>query len=581
MRHRRSGLGTFLRLLGAHRRWMALGLLLAATAAGAGIGLLGLSGWFISSAALAGLAPLTAHLFNLFHPSVGIRLFAITRTAARYAERIVNHDVTFRILESLRGWFYLKIEPLAPAGLGRYRSGDVLDRIVADIEALDNLYLRVATPAIVALGMTALVTGVFWHIDGRAALALFTGLVTAGLVLPWAASRAAAVPGTALARHGARLRTRFVEGLQGLAELLVFDAADRHRRRIQDGQRALIRAQARMSQINGLTSAGLTLLSGATVGAVLFLGAGGVAGGALDGAVWALLVFTALAAFEMVWSLPMAFLYLGRTREAARRLTELVEQDPGVRFPVSSAEPDHGGVRFENVTFGYEREAPPVLAALDLRIDSGERVAVMGSTGAGKSTLIHLLVRFWDPQTGRILLGGQDIRGLSEAVLRRSMAVVSQQSHLFNATLRDNLLLACPQADDDRLWSALEAARLARFVAALPHGLDTWIGEAGQGLSGGEARRLVVARAVLQNAPLWLLDEPTEGLDAANEHLLMETLLALTERRTMLLITHRPVALEQVDRIAVMEGGRIVEEGPHPVLLAAGGRYARLWRQRR
>lgn len=579
MRSRPAGWGRFLRLIEAHCRWMALGLFLAGMAAAAGIGLLGLSGWFISSAALAGLTPLTAHLFNLFHPSAGIRLLAITRTAARYGERIVNHETTFRILESLRTWFYLQLEPLAPAGLRRFRSGDILDRIVADIDALDNLYLRVLTPGIVFLGIAALVTGLFWYIDKAAALALFTGMVLAGVALPLIADRAATLPGRALAHHGARLRTHVVEGMQGLAELLIFGAADRQRRQINNCQKALIRAQARMSHIRGLTSAGLTLLSGATVGTVLFLGAGRVAGNRLDGALWVLLTFAALAAFEVVWSLPNAFQFLSRTRQASRRLTEIVDQAPPVRFTDSTRMPCCNAIRFEGVTFGYEGGDPPVLKDFDLEVGPGEHVALMGPTGAGKSTLINLLVRFWDPQGGRILLGGRDIRDLSEAALRRSMSVVSQQPHLFSATLRDNLRLARPEADERQLWAALRAARLEQFVAALPHGLDTWIGEAGHGLSGGEARRMAVARAVLHDAPVWLLDEPTEGLDAANERLLLDTLLALTAGRTLLLITHRPAALGDMDRIAVLEQGRIIEEGAHEALLAAGGRYGQLWRR--
>ena len=201
----------------------------------------------------------------------------------------------------------------------------------------------------------------------------------------------------------------------------------------------------------------------------------------------------------------------------------------------------------------------------------------MGATGAGKSTLMHLLARFWDPDEGRIRIGGRDLCTLSEDHLRSRMAVVSQQSHLFNATIGDNLRLACPGADDGALWDALHAARLDGFVRTLPEGLETWIGASGHGLSGGEARRLAVAQAVLRNAPIWLLDEPTEGLDHTNEQLLMNTLLELSAGRTLLLITHRPVALHRLDRIAFLEGGRIVEEGPHDALLAAGGRYARVY----
>ena len=484
-------LGPFLRLLKPHRYWMMLGLLLACTAGVAGVGLLGLAGWFISASALAGLSPLTAHLFNLLHPSVGLRIFAISRTAGRYAERIVNHDITFRILESLRTWFYLRIEPLAPARLDKYRSGDILNRIVADIDALDNLYIRVLTPSIVATVMTFLVTGVFWHFDQGAALVLFAGMVMAGFVLPMIAGHAGTDPGQALARHSARLRIHTVEGLQGLAELLVFSAAERHLQKIKRCQEALIRAQGRMSHISGATAAGLTLVSGASVGTLLYLGSGRVEDGQLDGAILAMMAFAALATFEVIWSLPAAFQYLSHTREASQRLIEIVAQAPAVSFPTESAPPANGGIAFDGVTFRYDPEGPDVLKDFNLRVGPGERVAIMGATGAGKSTLVNLLVRFWDADAGRILVGGEDIRTLSEKFLREGMAVVSQRSHLFNATIGANLRLACPDADDEQLWSALRAARLDRFVSGLPQGLDTWTGEAGQRLSGGEARRLV------------------------------------------------------------------------------------------
>jgi ATP-binding cassette subfamily C protein CydC len=573
-----GSLRPFLRLLAPHGRWMLLGLLLACLAGGAGIGLLALSGWFISAAALAGLAPLTAHLFNLFHPSVGIRIFAITRTATRYGERIVNHDITFRILEKLRVWFYRRLEPLAPARLRDYRSGDILNRIVADIDALDNLYIRVLSPVIVALVMTLTTAAVFQRFDPSAALALLIGMGAAGLALPVAADRAGRRPGQALARHSAEMRIHMVEGVQGLAELLIFDAAHRHQETISRCQDNLIRIQAHMSRISGATAAGLTLLSGATVGMVLYWGAGHVQTGQLDGAVLAMLAFGALAAFEVVWPLPAAFQYLSRTREASRRLMEIVEQPPAVQFPDTSAPPVGNAIVFENVTFRYRPEDPDVLREFCLEIGQGERVAVMGTTGAGKSTLTHLLARFWDPGEGCIRIGGRDLRTLGEDHLRGRMTVVSQQSHLFNATIGDNLRLACPEAEEDMLWSALKAARLDGFVAALPEGLETWIGASGHGLSGGEARRLAVAQAVLRDAPIWLLDEPTEGLDHTNEQALMSTLLELTARRTLLLITHRPVALHRMDRIALLEDGHIVEEGPHEALLAGGGRYARLYK---
>jgi ATP-binding cassette subfamily C protein CydC len=574
MGDRNQGLRPYLHLLKPHRFRMLLGLLPAIAAAVAVVGLLAVSGWFIAAAAFAGLTPLTAHAFNMLHPSVAIRFFAILRTLARYGERILNHDTTFRILTTLRTWIYNKIEPLAPSGLIGFRQGDLLNRIVADVDALDNLFIRVLTPTVVAGSITLTVPWILAAYSPVAAGALFCFLIAAGLAVPTGAQRMGAATGRQLTRQSGQLRIHIVEGLQGMAELLVFNADRRQIECIWSAHQALLNNQARMSRIDGSAAAATTMLAGGALWAVLYIGADLVTSGRLDGALLALMAFATLAAFEAIMPLSVAYQYLGQTRQAARRLNDIIRRPAPVTFATAPAEPKHAGIAFEKVSFRYHADALPVLTEFNLNIDPAEHVAIMGATGSGKSTLIDLLCRFWDPRAGRVQIGGVDLRQWPETQLRQTLAVVSQRSHLFNASIRENLLWACPQAEEKDLWRALGKARLKTFVASLPQGLDTATGELGQLISGGEARRLAVAQAVLRDAPIWLLDEPTEGLDADNERELLRTIRSLAGGRTLLLVTHRPAELATFDRIVVLEGGKAAEADTFEALMASRGRLA-------
>ncbi len=572
-----KNLSRFIRLFRPHYRWMSLGALLGFVAVIASVGLLALSGWFISTAAFVGLTLSTAHLFNFFYPSIWVRIFAITRTLSRYAERLVTHDATFRMLATLRVWFYRKIEPLAPACLMRYRSADILSRIVADIEALDNLYVRVLSPSIIAaFTILAVVLFLSFFDPGIAATALLF-LMVAGIAVPLMAGKVGAPAGRELTFHTSWMRIRVVEGIQGLSELAVFGAWKKQIDALDKQSRALISIQARMSQIRGLAIAATTLLTGLAVLACLYLAIDRLEKGVINGADLAMVAFAVLASFEAVLPLPWAYQYLGQTREAGRRLLELVETPPEVIFPKeSNTDIQRFDIRFDNVDFRYGDSEPWVLKAFDLRIEQGRSLAILGETGAGKSSLFNLLVRFWDPINGSIRIGDQDIKNLSEPELRRAMGVVSQQSHLFNATIRRNLLLAKPDADETALKSALSKAQLLEFVDTLPKGLDTWIGEGGRALSGGQARRLSLARAFLQDAPIWVLDEPTEGLDRITEKKMMRSLFQSAKAHTMLLITHRTADLAQFDEIIMIDQGRIVARGDHATLLKTNDRYANL-----
>ena len=577
MKKRLKNLIPFLLLFQPHYRRMGLGTFLGWLSVMASVGLLALSGWFISAAAFAGLSLGTAYLFNFFYPSIGVRLFAFTRTLSRYAERIVIHDATFRMLATLRLWFYRKIEPLAPARLMQYRSTDILNRIVTDIETLDNLYVRVLSPSITASLTTIAVVLFLSFFDVWIAGTTLLFLMISGIALPLATTRSGADMGRQLTLGTARIRMLAVEGIQGLSELMVFNAWNRQINALEKESEALIRIQGRMSHIQGLSMAATTLLTGLATLSCIYIGVHQVAHGLLDGANLALVGFAVLASFEALSPLPAAYQYLGQTKKAAERLLEIVHAPPFVIFPdISSAPMERFHIQFNSVDFHYGDSDPWVLEEFSLRIEQGRRVAILGETGAGKSTLFHLLVRFWNPIKGRIQIGGHDLKTFSESDLRQTIGVVSQQTHLFQTTLRENLLMARPRADGAALNAALEKAQLLDWVKALPRGLDSWIGEAGSGLSGGQARRLCLARMFLQDAPIWVLDEPTEGLDKLTERKVMQALFQAARNHTLLVITHRTSDLEQFDDIILMEQGRIVDQGKHNALLRTSERYAAL-----
>lgn len=551
---------------------MALGVLIAFATLVANVGLMAVSGWFIAAMALAGLAGVT---MNYFSPAALIRTFAIVRTVGRYGERLVTHEATFRLLSGLRVWFYEHLEPLAPARLQQYRSGDLLSRIRADIDTLDNLYLRILVPVAVAL-LGAVAVGVFlaWY-HPSLALVNLAFLTIAGVVVPFVLQRLGRRPGRALVETNASLQAGAVDALQGMSELLVYGAGERQAVQIRRASGELIAAQAQMSRLSGLAQASLGLGANLTAWTMALVAIPLLGSGVLERPELAMVVLFALASFEVVMPLPQAFQMLGQTLGAARRIFEIVDARPQAPDPAAASPvPSHHGIALQDVTFSYGPGAPPALQGITLDVASGRRVAVVGATGSGKSTLLNLLLRFWDPQDGRILFGDHDLRSYRGDDLRRHFAVVSQATHLFTSTLRENLRVANPLASEAALAAALDVAQLHDFVASQPDGLDTWVGEAGLRLSGGQARRVAIARALLKDAPVLLLDEPTEGLDAETERQLMRALFRLMEGRSVLLITHRLVGLEAMDEILLLDCGRIVERGTHVELLAAGGLYA-------
>jgi ATP-binding cassette subfamily C protein CydC len=568
----RSVFGRLLRLAAPFAQWMALAALLGFATIGSSIGLMTTSGYLIARAALR------PSIADLQVAIVGVRFFGLARGVFRYLERYVSHDVTFRLLARLRVWFYTALEPLAPARLMQYRSGDLLARVVADVETLENVYLRVLAPPVVAILVTMLVMVLMGSFHPRLAVALLVFLLLAGAGLPLLTRALGRSAGRRLVRVRSELNGALVDGIQGLADLLAFGGEGCHLERIGGLSREMQSLQARMARIDGLQGALTGLLMNMATLAVLAVAIPLVSGGDLDGVYLALLVLAVISGFEAVLPLPQAFQTLEHSLEAARRLFEIVDAEPVIADPPAPALlPVRCDLQVRNLCFSYGDGQLPALDGLTFDLPWGRQVAVVGPSGAGKSTLAHLLVRFWQYQQGEILLAGRDLRQYDQEELRRLMAVVSQHTYLFHATVRENLLLARPEATEAEMIRAAQQAQIHDFIRSLPQGYDTWIGEQGLRLSGGQRQRLAVARAILKDAPILILDEPTANLDALTERELMTALQALAAGRATLLITHRLVGLEAADEILVLRAGRIVERGRHHELMQIRGLYRHMW----
>ena len=545
-----------------HKWMLTLGIVLAIVTLLASIGLLTLSGWFLSASAVAGFAGL--YSFNYMLPAAGVRGTAITRTAGRYFERLVSHDATFRVLQHLRIYTFSKLLPLSPAGLARFRQGELLNRVVADVDTLDHLYLRVISPIVGAFVVIVVVTLGLAVLDVPVALTL--------IILPPLFYRAGKSTGENLTRLRGDYRQQLTSWLQGQAELTIFGASKRYRARMESTELNWHEAQRRQSELTAFSQALMMLIGGVAVIAMLWLASGGVGGNPQPGPLIALFVFCALAAFEALAPVTGAFQHLGQVIASALRITQIAEQEPEVTFSAAqTAVPEQVTLTLDDVTFAYDKQAQNALEGITLSVDAGQRIAILGRTGCGKSTLLQLLTRAWDPQRGQIRFNNTLLTDFSEQALRKTVSVVPQRVHLFSATLRDNLLLAAPEASDDALRATLEQVGLQKLLE--DDGLNSWLGEGGRQLSGGELRRLAIARALLHDAPLMLLDEPTEGLDATTESQILDLLANVMTGKTVLMVTHRLRGLASFDRIIVMDNGHIIEQGSHAELLTKQGRY--------
>ncbi|WP_037825572.1 thiol reductant ABC exporter subunit CydD [Streptomyces sp. NRRL B-1347] len=588
----RSGVLARVRAVARPRRGrLALALLLGSLALGSAVGLMATSGWLISRASEQ---PPVMHLMIAV---TATRAFGIGRACFRYAERLVSHDAVLRMLADMRVTVFRRLERLAPAGLRGTRRGDLLSRLVADVDALQGYWLRWLLPVGAAAVVSAGAVGFTAWLLPEAGAVLAVGLLVAGVGVPLVSGAVARRAERKLAPARGVLATRVADLLMGTAELTVAGALRRRTAHVGDADAELTRIASRTASATALGDGLAALATGLTVAAAAVVGVQGVHDGRLSGVALAVVVLTPLAAFEAVMGLPLAVQYRQRVKKSAERVHEVLDAPDPLpdlasgssaapdRGPASSAAPGRGRpqvpgspfpLRLDGLRVRYERQERDALAGVSLALERGRRVAVVGPSGSGKTTLAHVLLRFLGAYEGTYAIGGTDTSRLDGDDVRRLVGLCAQDAHVFDSSVRENLLLARREASDDELYGALARARLDGWVRSLPDGLDTLVGEHGARLSGGQRQRLALARALLADFPVLVLDEPAEHLDLPTADALTADLLAATEGRTTLLITHRLAGLDKVDEVIVLEAGHVVQRGAYEELVAVDGPLRRM-----
>ncbi len=527
------------------RSRITLSIAVGALAVGFGVALIATAGYLISRAAEQ------PPILSLTTIIVTVRFLALARPLARYLDRLALHDLALRGLGRIRSSVYARIEPLAPAELDAFRRGDLVSRLVGDVDALQGLYLRGLAPPVVAVVVASLCVVAVALASRAAAVVLAVGLVLAGAAVPLLAFRLARHVGERQAPTRGEMTSELLELLRGAPELAAFGREADALARIGELDGRLARLARRDALVAGLADAAFILVAGLTTVGVLALAVSAHEAGTLDRVLVATLALLALSSFDSVAPLPAAARELSGTLASGARVLELVDRVPTVRDPSAPVPAPRGvtSVALEGVTARYGPDGPAVLEGFDLELPPGRRVALVGPSGAGKTTVTSLLLRFLDPVAGRVTIDGRDLRELRQEDVRHTFALAGQEAHVFDSTIRENLKLANPDATDEDLVEALDRARLRAWVDSLPDGIETLVGEDGARLSGGQRQRLVVARALLSDAPVLLLDEPTAQLDPDTAEALVADVLAAADGRSVLLITHRPEGLELVDEV--------------------------------
>ena len=556
----------FIRLFKFAKFPLILGLVLMILGLGSSMSLLTVSGWFLAATAIAGLGT----LFNFFYPSASVRGLAIGRTVMRYFEKIVTHDATFRILSKLRVQVFEKIIPLSPGVLNRYRNSDLLNRLVSDVDTLDSLYLRLLAPFFTAAFVIIAMTIGLSFVNIPLALGLGLFLLILLIIIPTVFYRLGQEFGELLIQARATYRTQFLEFIQAQAELLLFNAEDKLKEKMTATEKTWQEDQAKEAKLSGFSTALVLFLNGLLISGMLWFASNADFGtDEYRTAYIALFTFAALAAFEIIMPLGAAFLHIGQVIAAAERVTEIIEQKPLVKF--------NGNEEFEtkvrlistkDLSFSYPGQETLVLKNLTLDLEQSQKIAILGKTGSGKSSLLQLLVRNYDANQGKLLLAEKPISAYSEETLRRQICFLTQRVHVFSDTLRQNLQFASvDEISDEKMIEVLHQVGLSKLLEQEGKGLNLWLGDGGRPLSGGEQRRLGLARILLNNAPILLLDEPTEGLDRETERQILRLILQHAENKTLIMVTHRLSSIEQFDKICVIDNGRLIEEGDYNSLI--------------
>ena len=556
----------FLRLFKFAKLPLFLGLVLMITGLASSIGLLTTSGWFLAATAIAGLGT----LFNFFYPSASVRGLAIGRTLFRYFEKLVTHDATFRILAKLRVQVFEKIIPLSPAVLNRYRNSDLLNRLVSDVDTLDSLYLRLIAPFITAIFVILAMCIGLSFVNAPLALGLGLSLLLLVFVIPTVFYQLGKKFGDKLVHSRALYRTQFLEFIQAQAELLLFNAEDKLKNNMAKTETNWQADQQKEANLSGFSTALSLFLNGLIIAAMLWFSSQAEFGNdEYRMAFIALFTFAALASFEILMPLGSAFLHIGQVIASAERVTDIIEQQPLVTFN-GKAEFDQNAttlIEAKDLSFTYPERQNRALENLNLTIQKGKKVAILGKTGSGKSTLLQLLVRNYDANQGELSLAGKPISDYAEDTLRSQFCFLTQRVHVFSDTLRQNLQFASAvNISDEKMIEVLNQVGLGKLLEQ-EQGLDIWLGDGGRPLSGGEQRRLGLARILLNDAPILLLDEPTEGLDRETERQILRLILAHAENKTLIMVTHRLTAIEQFDELCVIDEAKLIEKGTYAELL--------------
>ena len=559
-------------LLKPFLKWTVLSVLLSFATISSSIGLMGTSAYLIARAAL--------------HPSiallqvsiVGVRFFGISRGIFRYLERLVSHSVNFKLLSRLRKNVYSILEPLSPAIFQKYQSSDILSRAIDDINILEDFYIRVISPIFTAILITfgmALFIGFF---QPQLAIILVLGLCASGIIIPLLSYRISRIAGRDMVNKQAQASIDLFDLVQGLADLQLFGQVENQKIRINQSLKTYEKAQKSLAHSSSLTGSLNLFLTNLTLWFVLLTAIPLVRSGEIDGVFLAVITLITLSSFEAVSPLGLAAQKLSSSLEAGRRLFELENEKAETIQPERPLKlPNEFNIRIENLSYQYAPLSPLVLKNVDLQINYGEKIALVGPSGCGKTTLVNLLLRFREFSSGSIQINDHEIKNFDAQAVRSQFGLVSQTSYLFSSSIRENLLLGNQQASQNELHQTLQKVNLSSWIEGLPQGMETWIGENGSQISGGERQRILIARALLQNSVLTIFDEATANLDPISAKAILLTVLKNYQNKSLLWITHHFSGLENFDRIYVMQAGRIIESGTHASLLKADGLYQNMW----
>lgn len=564
---------TFIKIISLgteYKYWMMLGALLGFFTVGSGIGLMMTSSYLIAKAALE------TPIYQLQVAIVGVRFFGISRGIFRYLERYISHNVTFKLLAKFRVWFFKSLIPLVPSKTIDLSSGDLLSRSIEDIESIEHIFVRVISPPLIFVATSVLMFGLLSIFSLTYSLIFIFMFFTSAMGIPLLTFLLSNKTGKEIFSLKSKLKEFSIDSIQGISELIFYNQKNKWINDFDELNNRLLKAEKRMNNIQSLHESLTDLMMNLTVIVMLLTAIPDVTNGILEGVFLSVISIGIMASFEAVAQIPQAFQYLGKSTEAGKRLFEITEtsNQPLDQNTVTEFPSDYN-LRLDNISFSYSSKNN-ALSNISFSINPREKVAIVGASGAGKSTLVNILTKLWDYNSGDIFLGSLNYKNISDDRIRNIISVVPQKVHLFTGTIKENLLVAKPDATDDELMLALSKVNLETLVNSLPEKLNTNIGELGKKLSGGESKRLTIARALLKDSQIIIFDEINSHVDNLTEKKILETVLKIPKDKSILFITHRIVQMEMFDKVIVFSNGKIVESGLHQELLEQNGYYKKL-----